>query len=142
MIGIYDVPDGYICEGCGEEFDLDYKDETCCFCDNELIPAFRCEVCDRLTPDFDVQGYEHRVCQSCIEKKRKDLEFCKKVGEATLTECCLNSFLASFFTESEINDLLYAALKERDKVKPVDCMAFLMANAGDAADVLADETNG
>ena len=145
MIGIYDIPDAYICERCGHvlegrETQLSYDDTLVCrLCGGNAVNAYRCEVCEELVPEDDVEGCEHKVCRSCIEKKRYDLGFCTKVGETEGSECCLNSFLASFFTESEINDLMMEALKERAKISPVDGLKYLDYQSAAAGDILYDE---
>ena len=145
MIGIYDIPDAYICERCGHmlegrETQLSYDDTLVCrLCGGNAVNAYRCEVCEELVPEDDVEGCEHKVCRSCIEKKRYDLDFCTKVGETEGSECCLNSFLASFFTESEINDLMMEALKERAKISPVDGLKYLDYQSAAAGDILYDE---
>ena len=142
MIGIYDTPDAYICERCGRllegnETELSYDDALVCrMCGGEAVPAYRCEVCEEIVGEDDIFGYEHNVCRSCIEKKRYDVDFCAKVGEDEGTEVALNSFLKGFFTESEINDLMLTALKERAKVKPVDGLKYLCHASGVAADLL------
>ena len=142
MIGIYDTPDAYICERCGRtlegnETQLSYDDTlTCRMCGGDAVPAYRCEICEELVPEDEIGGCDHKVCRSCIEKKRYDVDFCAKVGEASGTECVLNGFLADFFTESEINELMLAALKERAKVRPVDGWPYLKYNLDEAADVL------
>ena len=145
MIGIYDTPDAYICERCGHvlegnETQLAYDDTLVCrLCGGDAVNAYRCEVCEELVPEEEIQGCEHKVCRSCIEKKRYDLDFCAKVGEGEGSECCLNSFLASFFTEFEINNLMLAALKERAKVRPVDGMEYLKYHGYEAGDALYEE---
>lgn len=148
MIGIYDTPDAYICERCGhvlegKETQLSYDDTLVCrMCGGDAVPAYRCEICEEIVPEDEIEGCEHKVCRSCIEKKRYDVDFCAKVGEAEGSECCLNSFLASLFTESEINDLMLAALKDRAKVRPVDGMEYLKYHGYEAGDVLYREING
>ena len=145
MIGIYDTPDAYICERCGRllegnETELSYDDTLVCrVCGGEAVPAYRCEICEEIVPEDEIKGCEHKVCSGCIEKKRFDLDFCKKVGESEGSECCLNSFLASFFTESEINDLMMEALKERAKISPVDGLKYLDYQSAAAGDILYDE---
>lgn len=145
MIGIYDTPDAYICERCGRllegnQTELSYDDTLVChMCGGEAVPAYRCEVCEEIVPEDEIEGCEHRVCRGCIEKKRYDLDFCARVGETEGSECCLNSFLASFFTESEINDLMLAALKERAKLKPVDGWDYLEYQHDASADMLYKE---
>lgn len=147
MIGIYDTPDAYICERCGRtlegnETQLSYDDTLVCrMCGGEAVPAYRCEVCEEIVQEDEIEGCEHKVCSGCIEKKRFDLDFCTKVGEDEGTEVALNSFLAEFFTESEINELMLAALKERAKVRPVDGLGYLKYHGYEAGDVLYRETN-
>ncbi len=147
MIGIYDLPDAYICERCGRmlegnETQLSYDDTLVCrVCGGDAVPAYRCEICEEILPEDDIEGSDHKVCRSCIEKKRYDLDFCAKVGEHEGTEVVLNSFLTEFFTESEINELMLTALKERSKVKPVDGLKYLRYASGVAADLLYSEEN-
>jgi hypothetical protein len=88
MIGIYDTPDAYICERCGRTLDgnetqLTYDDTMVCrMCGGDAVPAYRCEVCEEIVPEDEIGGCEHKVCRSCIEKKRYDVDFCTKVGES------------------------------------------------------------
>ena len=146
MIDIYEAPDAYICNRCGHilepgETALSYDDVlTCKLCGSDFVSAaYRCEICEEIVSENDIEGYEHKVCRSCIEKKRYDLDFCMKVADDTQTECSLNGFLTDFFTESEINELMLAALKERAKIKLVDGLPHLVALGGDAADLLVKE---
>lgn len=145
MIGIYDTPDSYICERCGRtlegnETQLSYDDTLVCrMCGGDAVPAYRCEICEDIVPEDEIEGCEHKVCRTCIEKKRYDLDFCTKVGEECLTEFALNGFLSSFFTESELNELMLAALKDRAKVRPVDGWDYLKYNGCEAGDVLYQE---
>jgi DNA-directed RNA polymerase subunit RPC12/RpoP len=147
MIGIYDKPDAYICERCGRtleesETELSYDDTiVCCSCGGEVVPAYRCEICEEIIPEDEIEGCDHHVCRTCLESKRYDIDFCTKVGESEGTECCLNSFLSDFFTESEINELMLTALKERAKVRPVDGWEFLKYKGPEAGDALFAETN-
>lgn len=148
MIGIYDTPDAYICERCGRtlersERQLTYDDTLVCkFCGGDAVEAYRCEICEEIVPEDDIEGCEHKVCRSCIENKRYDLDFCTKVGEAERSECCLNSFLASFFSEPEIDELMMVALRESESLRPVDGWNYLKHNGSNAADVLFESKNG
>ena len=146
MSFVYKEPDGYFCTRCNrgldpEETHLSYDGVlTCKRCGSEnVISAFKCDICREFVPEDEIVGCEHRVCWSCIEKKRYDLDFCTKVGETEGSECCLNSFLASFFTESEINDLMMEALKERANISPVDGLKYLDYQSAAAGDILYDE---
>jgi hypothetical protein len=149
MISYWETPEAYICERCGHilepnETELSYDDALMCkLCGSEDVSAaYRCEICEEMTSENEIEGCEHKVCRSCIEKKRYDLDFCTKVGEECLTEFALNGFLSSFFTESELNDLMLAALKERAKVRPVDGWDYLKYNGVEAGDALFAEVNG
>ena len=108
MINYWEMPEAYICERCGHvlepnETELSYDDAlTCKLCGSEDVSAaYRCEICEEMTSENEIEGCDHKVCRGCIEKKRYDLDFCAKVGESEGSECCLNSFLADFFTEWE-----------------------------------------
>ena len=146
MIGFYHEPDGYVCNRCGHEMNsedvcLSYDDtiecSSCGSCD--VDDAYRCDICGKLAPDHQGSGYGHFVCDDCLDKKRYDLDFCTKVGEDEGTEVVLNSFLAEFFTESEINELMLTALKERAKMKPIDGLKYLRYASGVAADLLCEQ---
>ena len=148
MIGFYSEPDGYVCNRCGNEMDpddacLSYDDTIeCSACrSDDVDEAYRCEICGKLVSNDQVTGWDHNVCDDCVDKKRYDLDFCAKVGENEGTEVVLNSFLTEFFTESEIDELMLAALKERAKVKPVDGIKYLRYASGVAADLLCEEEN-
>ena len=149
MINEYSIPDGYICDRCGRELDpnevcCEYEDTmTCRYCGGDVQPAYRCEICDELTIQDNVYGYEHKVCHVCVERMRYNVDLGKKVGDRSdATECVLNSYLCHFFTNDEINDLMLAALKERSKIKPVDGLSYLHWRFNDAADVLFESENG
>ena len=149
MIGIYDTPDAYICERCGHvlegnETQLSYDDTLVCrLCGGDAVNAYRCEICENLVHQDNIYGYEHKVCHECVEKMRYNVDLCKKVGDRSdKTECVLNSYLCHFFTNDEINDLMWAALKERSKIKPVDGLSYLHWRFDDAADVLFESKNG
>ena len=165
MIGIYDTPDAYICNRCGhvlepKETSLSYDDMlTCGMCGSEDVEeAYRCEICDELHPESDIYAGDHKVCRHCLEKKRYDLDFCAKVGEpdydpydsrkerpafmADGSEVVLNEFLAQYFTEQEINELMLSALKERAKFNPIDGWDFLKSEHMIAADALFEAENG
>lgn len=145
MIKIYDTPDAYICERCGRtlnecETELAHDDTLeCCKCGGEAIPAYRCEVCGEIVPEDVIHGYEHNVCWDCIQKKRYDVDFCANVGDDDEDLRGLNGFLSKFFSNSEINEMMLQALKERAKFKPIDSDGFLKLRANDAADLLAAE---
>ena len=149
MINYWEMPEAYICERCGHvlepnETELSYDDAlTCKLCGSEDVSAaYRCEICEEMTSENEIEGCDHKVCRGCIEKKRYDLDFCAKVGESEGSECCLNSYLADFITEWEINELMLTALKERAKVRPVDGWDYLKWHGYEAGDVLFAETNG
>lgn len=149
MMNFYEAPEAYICNRCGhilepKETALSYDDMLQCkMCGSEDIEeAYHCEICEELIPESDIYAGDHKVCRCCLEKKRFDLDFCTKVGEVERTECNLNSFLADHFTESEINELMLAALKERANLDPVDGWDYLEYQHSYAADMLYDEERG
>lgn len=165
MIGIYDIPEAYICNRCGhilepKETVLSYDDTIQCKkCGSEDVEeAYHCEICDKIVPESNIYAGDHKVCRSCLEKKRYDLDFCAKVGEpdydpydpekerpafmADGTEVILNEFLTQYFSEQEINDLMLAALKERAKITPIDGWDYIQYQHSVAADVLFEDKNG
>ena len=156
MIRLYDMPEAYICERCGHvlegnETQLSYDDTLVCrLCGGNAVNAYHCEICEELVPEDEIDGYEHKVCLRCIEKKRYDLDFCKKVGESDQVAIGtgigndnrgLNGYLMSFFTIDEIEDLMLSAMKERAKVRPVDGDGYLKRHCYDAVDMLFSDTN-
>lgn len=149
MINEYSIPDGYICDRCGRQLDPEevccqYDDTmTCRYCDGDVQPAYHCEICDELTNQDNIYGYDHKVCFECIEKRRYNVELLKKVGDRSYkTDLDLNSYLCRFFSEDEINELMLEALKERAKIKLVDGIDYLHFHFNEAADVLFEDKNG
>lgn len=149
MINIYEAPDAYMCRNCGQilemkDTNLSYDDVLQCKCcgSEDLVEAYTCEVCGELKPEDFIYAGDHKVCRHCLEKKRFDLDFCTKVGSVEFTECKLNSFLADHFTESEINELMLVALKERAKFDPIDGFDYLDYQHAAAADMLYEEERG
>ncbi|MBQ5889744.1 MAG: hypothetical protein IIW73_02175 [Clostridia bacterium] len=141
------------CNDCGQNHyydeivvrrDTDTKETsiTCPSCGSDnLTEAEPCEVCGECYPIEDLYGYNHRVCRDCIERKNGDIDFFADVGKESGcdVEYSLNSFLASFFSKEELEDLMIAELKNRASIRPVDCSEYLKYNMEDAADVLAEE---
>ena len=81
-------------------------------------------------------GDAKNVCICCISEKRRDVDFCKAVGDEDQESVYLNSFLLDMFTEEEIEEVLMKELKAHHKDHSVDFMHYLRGHLDSAANVL------
>lgn len=123
----------YTCENCNSTLDDDMAEVVhnkhehfgafcfedvlqCPMCGGELSEVPSCELCGEPTPEL-FSG----VCMSCIESKRFDADFCLSLDSGT-EDVEINSFLASVFDPSEIENILR---RELSKMEVVDCSKFI-----------------
>lgn len=120
-----------ICLDCGYVFpesELDSYTEvhgevlSCCpSCGKDNIAeAEKCPACGEYFSEYDMVG---ETCNSCIESKRYDPEFCynASIGENEKVE--INVFLATVLNAGDINQILWEYVKKN--MPDIDCMPFI-----------------
>lgn len=89
----------------------------CPLCFGAYEEAEACELCGEYAEEL-FGG----VCQDCIDCYKNDVETCYKIGGTYKDEVKINGFLATMFTEKDIENILLENLKNSKKV---DCTSFI-----------------
>lgn len=118
----------YICEDCGRVLDEEelpvYKEDygfqtgvgwksmeqellDSCSCGGEFVEATECETCGEYFNDCD----NIKICENCIEENAT-FENAIEIGEQNPKEISINGYLASEFTNEEIEEILKRELVE------------------------------
>lgn len=139
------------CYMCGQIFEDDLLDEiidrdtretfgVCPYCGSDEIETVKeCAVCGEYFQEDELHGSRRSVCLGCVAKRRHDVDFCKAVGDEEQVQVFANSFLLNMFDDNEIEEILLRELHERNKVKEVDCMPYLIEFIDTAADHIVEE---
>ena len=65
------------------------------------------------------------MCDECI-KENSNFETCYEVSETSKEEIKINSFLAEYFSASDIEKILFDRLKEMNEAgEKIDCTEFI-----------------
>lgn len=104
---------------------------------NDFTEAFKCHSCGEYFSEDDITG---EVCNSCIEEKRYDAEFCynASIGENEKVE--INWFLATILDAGDINQILWEYVKKN--MPNVDCMPFIEQDRYWFSQFVAEEGRG
>ena len=96
----------------------DEKRKYCCGnnCDEEEYEI--CQICGGTVEKDEMHG---GVCNECIEKHGNNIDTCYEIGKKCKDKVAINCFLASMFTDEEIEELLLEALRRAD----ADCSEFI-----------------
>lgn len=141
-----------ICERCGHVFcedDIDIRREyhsevpdrpyedwaVCPYCGGmELEDLEMCELCGRYFVESDMIG---GVCEECVNQARGDWRMCLDMSSRYESgmDVKINAFLATVFAPQEIEDILVAALEQRDKV---NCDKYIDQDLGWFAEKLEE----
>lgn len=138
-----------ICESCGAVFAFpssQMDNETGCveeFCpechSRYIMKAASCQVCGGWTPEDDAYGYDHAVCEECLNAASSDLDL---LYAATNDECEdfeLPVLFRTFFTDDEIKEILMRELKACHEQIPRDTKAFVRRYANEIAEEMVKE---
>lgn len=115
------------CCDCGNEFDEpSYKDSyvfsselgnlydatsICPRCGSEEFEETRpCLICEN---NFSKDKLKSGLCRSCFEKMRHDRHFCMAIAGSEKVKININVFLASLFTDFEIEEILLNYIKQK-----------------------------
>lgn len=129
----------YKCLECGEKFEEvatweEYRGEYwgvpayesvsgCPKCKGEFEKTVPCDICGEEHLKDELSG---GVCEECINSYRTDIKTCYEIGKHASDTVELNLFLATLFTKEEIEEILFKALQEEEKInKTVNCQKFI-----------------
>lgn len=138
-----------ICESCGAVFafpssQMDNEtgcvEEFCPECNSRYImKAASCQVCGGWAPEDDAYGYDHAVCEECLNAANGDIDL---LYEATKDECEdfeLPVLFRTFFTDDEIREILMRELKACHEQIPRDTKSFVRRYANEIAEEMVKE---
>jgi hypothetical protein len=140
----------YKCDHCGREFEEpDIVTEThgldsppyeeigvCPYCKGWFEEMHKCEICgEYYTADELTSG----VCDECIYQHDTDIELCHRLGEEAEETIKINGFIASVFSEEQINEILWNRIKEISRIVNVSCYDFIESDKSWLAEKLIEE---
>lgn len=96
-----------------------YEYSTGCSCGGPVANAGQCEICGEYFKEDEVHV---RICDECL-KEEMTIDNAIECGkdDSARTEVSINGFLASCFSQEEIDSLLIKALE--DKINDLDVAA-------------------
>ena len=138
----------YICEDCGHVFETPEKFaeahgehyEGCPECGSSFAVADECKDCGEYFSIHDLNG---GICEDCLRGRVNEYKYnpkacyCVAKGETESVE--LNSFLTCMFTVEQIEEILMQTLLNDEKIRPVDCTAFVYADRTWIEDKIIEE---
>lgn len=108
----------------------------CPYCKGYYEPMYQCKICGEwFTDDELTMG----VCDDCICQHDTDIELCHKLGEESEETIKINGFIASVFTEEQINEILWNRIKEINRIVNISCYDFIDSDKSWFAEKLIKE---
>ena len=109
---------------------------VCPYCKGWFEEMHRCEICGEYFTEDELTG---GVCDECVYEKATDIEFCYNLEtEETIK---INGFIASVFTEEQINEILWNRIKEINRMVNISCYDFIDSDKSWFAEKLIKEKN-
>ena len=142
----------YKCDHCVREFEEpDIITEThgmtdgscekigvCPYCKGYFEEMAQCRICGEYFTEDELSG---GVCDECIYEHSTDIELCHKLGEEAEETIKINGFIASVFTEEQINEILWNRIKEINRMVNISCYDFIDSDKSWFAEKLIEEKN-
>lgn len=144
----------YECHRCGKHFEepdwvverygLDSppydKVAVCPYCHGYFEEMYQCQICGEWFTDDELTM---AVCDECIYKHESDHELCYKLGneESAKESITINGFVASVFTEEQINEILMRELRNIKDITNISCIEFIGSDKSWFAEQLIKEKN-
>ena len=111
---------------------------VCPYCKGYFEEMQECKICGEwYTEDELTSG----VCDECIYEHSTDIELCHKLGEEAEENIKINGFIASVFTEEQINEILWNRIKEINRMVNISCYDFIDSDKSWFAEKLIEEKN-
>jgi hypothetical protein len=87
---------------------------------SEIDETERCLICESEHIEVELFG---GVCKECIGERKKDFAICYEIAKGEKQEIEINALLASLFSESEIEEILFEYVKANSR--DFDCSSFI-----------------
>ena len=114
------------------------KHGVCPYCKGYFEEMHKCEICGEYFTEDELSG---GVCDECIYEHSTDIELCHKLGEEAEENIKINGFIASVFTEEQINEILWNRIKEINRMVNISCYDFIDSDKSWFAEKLIEEKN-
>ena len=116
------------------------KIAVCPYCKGYFEEMQECKICGQHFTDDELSG---GVCDECIYEKATDVEFCYKLGaeENAQESVKINGFVASYFSEEQINEILINRIREINRIVNISCYDFIDSDKSWFAEKLIEEKN-
>ena len=114
------------------------KHGVCPYCKGYFEEMHKCEICGEYFTEDELSG---GVCDECIYEHSTDIELCHKLGEEAEETIKINGFIASVFTEEQINEILWNRIKEINRMVNISCYDFIDSDKSWFAEKLIEEKN-
>ena len=111
---------------------------VCPYCKGYFEEMHKCEICGEYFTEDELSG---GVCDECIYEHSTDIELCHKLGEEAEETIKINGFIASVFTEEQINEILWNRIKEINRMGNISCYDFIDSDKSWFAEKLIEEKN-
>ena len=111
---------------------------VCPYCKGYFEEMHKCEICGEYFTEDELSG---GVCDECIYEHSTDIELCHKLGEEAEETIKINGFIASVFTEEQINEILWNRIKEINRMVNISCYDFIDSDKSWFAEKLIEEKN-
>jgi hypothetical protein len=114
------------------------KIAVCPYCKGYFEPMKECKICGEYFTEDELSG---GVCDECIYEHSTDIELCHKLGEEAEETIKINGFIASVFSEEQINEILWNRIKEINRIVNISCYDFIDSDKSWFAEKLIKEKN-
>ena len=142
----------YECHNCGKRFEEPHiieekhgldtppyeKIGVCPYCKGYFEEMTQCRICGQYFTEDELSG---GVCDECVYEHSTDIELCHRLGQEAEESIKLNGFIASVFSEEQINEILWNRIKEINRMVNISCYDFIDSDKSWFAEQLIKEKN-
>lgn len=111
---------------------------VCPYCKGYFEEMTQCRICGQYFTEDELSG---GVCDECVYEHSTDIELCHRLGQEAEESIKLNGFIASVFTEEQINEILWNRIKEINRMVNISCYDFIDSDKSWFAEKLIKEKN-
>lgn len=111
---------------------------VCPYCKGYFEEMTQCRICGQYFTDGELSD---GVCDECIYEHSTDIELCYRLGEEAEESIKINGFIASYFSEEQINEILINRIREINRIVNISCYDFIDSDKSWFAEKLIKEKN-
>ena len=111
---------------------------VCPYCKGYFEEMTQCRICGQYFTEDELSG---GVCDECVYEHSTDIELCHRLGQEAEESIKLNGFIASVFSEEQINEILWNRIKEINRMVNISCYDFIDSDKSWFAEKLIKEKN-